>query len=111
MRYPLEERTQRFIVSIIQFCKAIPYDVAIREIIRQVVRSGGSIGANYVESVEALSKKDYLLHLRIARKEARETEFWLSVISELIPSAEVELLKDEARQLTKILSAIIKKSE
>lgn len=111
MKYPLEGRTQRFIVSLVRFCKALPYDVAVREIVRQVVRSGGSIGANYVEAVEALSKKDCLLHLRIARKEARETEFWLSVISELIASAEVEVLKDEARQLTRILTAIIKKSE
>jgi four helix bundle protein len=85
--------------------------VALREIIRQVVRSGGSIGANDVESNEALSKRDFLLHLRIARKEARETEYWLGVISELVPSPEIELLKDEARQLSKILTAIIKKSE
>ncbi|MBF8296903.1 MAG: four helix bundle protein [Bacteroidetes bacterium] len=111
MRYPLEERLRHFAVQIILFTKSLPYDVAMKELIRQVVRSAGSIGANYVESNEAVSKKDFMLHLRIARKESRETEFWLSILGDLNNSGEIRVLQDEARQFSRILSAIIKKSE
>jgi four helix bundle protein len=78
-------------------------------------RGGNSLGfcveKHSKEANEALSKKDLLLHLRIARKESREMEFWLSVLHEFADRAAVQALQQEARELSKILTSIIKKSE
>jgi four helix bundle protein len=82
------------------------------EIIKQLVRAAGSIGANYIEANEAVSQKDFLLHARIARKEAKEERHWLGLLDVgEVHSSERDRLLDEATQLLKILSAIIKKSE
>ena len=111
MQRELEGRAKSFVIAVIMFCRKLQIDTAMRELSRQIVRSAGSIGANYVEANEALSKKDFLLHLRIARKEAQETEFWLGVFRGLTNASEIPALQQEARELVKILTAIIKKSE
>lgn len=81
-------------------------------IIGQLVGSAGSVGANYREANDALGKKDFVHRLKIARKEAKETSHWLELLFEANPgvSAELALLRQEALELTKILSAIISKS-
>ncbi len=79
---------------------------------RQLLRSSGSIGANYLEANQALGNKDRLMRMRIARKEAREAEFWLQMIIPFVPGsqqADWNALRQEVMEICKILSAIIQK--
>jgi four helix bundle protein len=69
--YDLEERTLRFAKEIIQFVKTLPRALANNEVAKQVIRSSGSIGANYIEANEALSRKDFIMRIKISRKEAK----------------------------------------
>lgn len=112
--YDLEERTLKFAGDVRAFARLLPKSIANREDSSQVIRSSGSVGANYIEANESLSKKDFLMRIRIARKEAKETAYWLK----LIDTGEDEVLKEkgsalhqEARELMLILSAIMRKSE
>ena len=108
----LELRAQQFARDAIALTTAITPSPAMNEIIRQLVRAAGSVGANYIEANEAVSQKDFLLHARIARKEAKESRHWLGLVNvDEAHSGERDRLLDEATQLLKILSAIIKKSE
>lgn len=109
----LEERTLLFAKQIIKLCKALPKDTIKIELIKQIMRAGCSIGANYREANEALGKKDLIHRLRIARKEAKETHYWLELISEADPQfkAETESLMREVQELRNILTAIIEKSK
>ena len=79
---------------------------------RQLIRSSGSVGANYIEAEEALSKKDFVLRIKISRKEAKESRYWL-ILSE--PNAERNNEKDgliqEATELMKIFGSIVEKSK
>jgi len=81
---------------------------------KQLIRSSGSIGANYIEANEALSKKDFIMRMRISRKESKETSYWIKLILDTIQEAELDKegnrLLDESIQLTKICSSIIEKS-
>lgn len=81
----------------------------------QLIRSSGSIGANYLEANDSLSKKDFIMRLKISRREAKETIFWLKTIKGSFPLNESEIvicdeLIGEAIEIKKILSAIIIKS-
>jgi four helix bundle protein len=111
MVYDLEERTLTFSKNVISFCKGIKQDTITRPIISQVIRSSGSIGANYIEANECLGKKDFVHRLKISRKEAKETIFWLKNLESVDNYPGIELLLDECTQLKKILSAIIEKSK
>ncbi len=108
--YDLEERTLAFSKAVLVFCNSLVQDSITRPLISQVVRSSGSIGANYIEANEALSKKDFVHRVKISRKEAKETIFWLESMMAIIQREEILVLADEALQLKKILSAIIEKS-
>ncbi len=79
------------------------------KLIDQLIRSAGSIGANYREANDALGKKDFLHRLRITRKEAKETVFWLELIKESNNSIDIDELIDECVQLRSIFSSIINK--
>ncbi len=109
----LEERTLEFSKKIIPHGKRIKKDVVNSEIIKQVIRSDCSIGANYIEANEALSKKDRSHRLRISRKEAKETGYWLDILKETSVEniEEVSALQDETRELRNILSAVIDKTK
>ena len=112
--YDLEERTFQFAKSVRLNIKTLPKNVANVEDGKQVVRSSGSIGANYIEANEALSKKDFLMRVKISRKEAKESAYWLRLINEtnkLSNKDEFDNLFQEAIELKKILSAIIEKSK
>ena len=110
-QYDLEDRTLRFSKQVIQFVNGLPRTIANSETGKQVIRSAGSIGANYIEANEALGMKDFVLRLRIARKEAKETRYWLELTEFPENQAEVQkALLQEATELLKILSAIINKS-
>jgi len=110
--FDLEERTLAFAKRIITLCKALPGNTVNDKLIDQIVRSAGSVGANYREANDSLGKKDFLMRMKISRKEAKETEFLLQLIIEANPSFQkrMESLLQEVFELRKIFSAIISKS-
>jgi len=110
-KYDLEERSFLFAKSVRAFIKSLPRSIAGIEDTKQLVRSSGSIGANYIEANESLSKKDFLLRIRIARKEAKESKFWLRLIDTSTADVEKERarLEQEATELMMILSSIMRK--
>lgn len=107
----LEDRTLKFAQDIIDLCKKLPNNTVNFKLIDQIIRSAASVGANYREATESLSIKDQLMRLRISRKEAKETTFWLQLISHSNPTLSLGINKtsDECQQLRNILSAIILK--
>lgn len=112
--YDLEERTFQFAKAVRLMIKLLPKTTANFEDAKQIVRSSGSIGANYIEANEALSKKDFLYRVKISRKEAKESFYWLRLINEtndIENKKEIEYLLQETTELKKILSAIIEKSK
>jgi four helix bundle protein len=112
--YNLEERTFQFAKEVRLFVKTLEKTIANTEDSKQLVRSSGSVGANYIEANESLSKKDFVCRIRISRKESKESAYWLRLIKEtnqLINSKVAENLNQEAVELKKIFSAIIAKSE
>ncbi|OGI25259.1 MAG: hypothetical protein A3J76_05410 [Candidatus Moranbacteria bacterium RBG_13_45_13] len=108
-----ENRTTEFAKRIIRLCKALSKNTINYPLVGQIVRSAGSVGANYREANEAISKKDFVHRLRIARKEAKETEHWLDLIKESNPEFDKKMnnLFQETKEIRNILSAIIKKAE
>lgn len=112
--FDLEERTFPFAKAVRLFVKALPKSSSNFEDLNQLVRSSGSTGANYIEANESLGKKDFLMHIRICRKEAKEAAFWLRLIHETNTfenEKEVLKLQNEAIELKKIFSAIIEKTK
>lgn len=112
--YDLEERTFIFAKDVRLFIKTLKYSIANEEDSRQVIKSSGSIGANYIEANEALSKKDFVMRIKICRKESKESAYWLRLIKEtnnLENTDEVIRLINEAIELKKIFSSIIEKSK
>lgn len=108
MKYDLEERTALFSENIITLCKKVPQNILTRPIISQLIRSGTSIGANYMEANGASSKKDFRSKIFICKKECRETKYWLQLLTktdENFNGACGELWK-EAQELTLIFSKI-----
>ncbi len=112
--YDLENRTLEFADRVRKFIKVIPSSIANIEDAKQVIRSSGSVGANYIEANESLSKKDFIFRIKISRKEAKESRYWLKLIEEgsnLSLKAEKQRLINESVELMKIFGAIITKSE
>ena len=108
---PLEERTLRFAREVRAFVRPLPRGVITLEDAKQLVRASGSVGANYIEANESLSKKDFAMRIKICRKEVKEARYWLALFDTL-PSglgSRRERLTDEATQLLKIFSSIIAK--
>ena len=112
-KYDLEERTIKFSKDIIDFCRKIPQNSISRPLVSQLIRSGTSIGANYCEADEASSKKDFINKISIAKKETKETKYWLRIIAHTLPShrEEARTLWKEAQELNLILAAIIRSSQ
>ena len=78
--FDLEERTFQFARRVRQFIKSIPRLMSNLEDSRQLIRSSGSVGANYIEANESLGGKDFLWHIKISRKEAKECHYWLRLL-------------------------------
>ena len=110
--YDLEQRTEQFAKDVTQFIRLLTLDLSNYEDSKQLTRSSGSVGANYIEANEKLGDKDFKFRAKIARKEAKESRYWLRLIDTL-GNKEVEQvrirLEQEATELLKILSAIINK--
>ena len=110
--YDLEDRTLKFAGDVRAFVRELPRSIANSEDSSQVVRSSGSVGANYIEANEALSKKDFLMRIKISRKEAKETAYWLKLIdtgNKTSLNEKRDALYQEARELMLILSSIMRK--
>lgn len=110
--YDLEGRTLEFAKEVIRFVKMLPQTIANMELTKQIIRSSGSVGANYIEANEALSKKDFVMRIKICRKEAKESGYWLKLVETNKKEVETrrDSLLDEANQLVKIFNAIVVKS-
>ena len=110
MIYDLEERVAKFGESIIEFCKSVKPNLITRPIITQIIKSGTSVGANYMEANQASSKKDFKNKIRISQKESNETKYWCRMLAKAIPEKQSEARKlwKEAHELTLILAKISK---
>ena len=112
-KYDLIERTLAFSKQIINFYNQLPKTNPVHTLADQLLRSGTSIGANYSEANEASSKKDFINKIYIAKKEAKETQYWIQLIAETFPAVKItaRLLWKEAQELNLILAAIIRSAK
>ena len=112
-RYDLEDRSLKFAKNIRLFVRRLKKSMANIEDGKQLIRSSGFVGANYIEANESLSKKDFIMRIKICRKESKESRYWLSLID---ISGDKELESDcnrymnESTELMKIFSSIMRKS-
>jgi four helix bundle protein len=112
-KYDLEERSLIFAKDVRLFVPRLPRTIANAEDTKQLVRSSGSVGANYLEANESLGKKDFVMRLRISRKEAKESRYWLTLLdtgNNFQLDTERQRLSNESRELMLILTAIINKA-
>ena len=111
-RYDLEERTFEFAKASRAFVKQLPRTISNIEDVKQFIHASGSIGANYPEANEAIGKKDFAMKIKICRREAKESHYWLRLIDTdgKLEGDRARLL-DEADELMKIFGAIVRKSE
>ncbi|MFN8325495.1 MAG: four helix bundle protein [Flavobacteriaceae bacterium] len=111
--YNLEERTYLFAKDCRIYIKNLPKTISNIEDSKQLVRSSGSVAANYIEGNEKLGEKDLIFKIKISRKEAKESLLWIKLLEEMNPDEKItsKYLKQEAEEIRKILSAMIKKLE
>lgn len=104
-QYDLEERTLLFSQKVSAYIRTLPRSITNVEYAKQLARSSGSVGANYIEANEALSKKDFKMRIKICKKEAKESRYWLN-----LSEPRNNTLINEATELMKIFGAILEKS-
>ena len=110
--YDLEKRTFVFTKNVIEYIKELPKGMTNSEIGKQLMRSAASIGANYIEANESLSKKDFVMRVKICRKEAKESIYWLELSAPQKDKEEEKVkLVCECTELMKIFASIIHKVE
>lgn len=112
-QYDLEGRTLQFAKDVRAFVKKLPKNTGNFEDGKQLIRSSGSVGANYIEANESLSKKDFAMRVKISRKEAKESGYWLQLVDTNHNQQldhERQALFQEALELMLICAAIIKKA-
>lgn len=108
----LEERTYEFAANVRGFVRRLPRTICNYEDVRQLVRASGSVAANYIEADESLSDKDFVLRIKICRKEAKESRLWLRLLDtgkEPRLATDRDVLAQEAYELLLIFNAIIRK--
>jgi len=111
--YDLEERTLEYAKETIGLCKKLSKDVINLKLIGQLINAAGSVGANYREANEALSKKDFAHRMKITRKECKESSYWLELIKEANGTFEGEINRQikESKELRNIFTSIIDKAK
>ena len=113
-KYDLEDRTFSFAKEVRAFVKTLPQTVANKEDIKQLIRASGSVGANYIEANESLSKKDFVMRIKISRKEVKESRYWLHLpdtgSNGSLEKARGSLIQ-EATELMNIFGSIVRRSE
>jgi four helix bundle protein len=110
--YDLEERTFLFAKRCRDYIKKLPKTITNIEYAKQLTRSSGSVGANYIEANESLGEKDFLMRIRISRKESKESRMWLA-LTEPVPmeKKEQEELIQESKELMNIFGSMVRKKE
>ena len=110
--YDLTERTAVFGEAIIKFLKEVPANDITSPLIRQLIRSATSIGANYAEADESGTKKEFRHRISISKRESGETMYWLRMIATAVPpkKEEARQLWKEADELKRIFAAIHRNS-
>lgn len=110
--YDLEDRCLKFAKRVNDYVIRLPKTISNIENGKQLVRSGGSIGANYIEANESLSKKDFIMRAKISKKETKESRYWLHLTEPILDqSVEKTSLIQETSELMKIFGAILEKSK
>ena len=110
--YDLEERTFNFTKLVIEFVNKLPENTANIEIGKQVIRSAGSVGANYIEANESLSKKDFVMRIRYVVRNQKRVVILLRLIQCNDGAAgEQKKLVQESQELMKIFGAILVKTD
>ncbi|MES2649065.1 MAG: four helix bundle protein [Bacteroidota bacterium] len=101
------ERTKRFHINVIKLCKDLPRNAAGFETGKQVIRSAGSVGANYRSTKRAKSNADFIHKIEVVLEEADESHYWLTVIeeSDLLSGDLINGLIQEANELTAVFTA------
>lgn len=110
-QYDLEERTAKFGENIIRFCKELSNNDLVRPLKTQLVRCGTSVGANYCEADDAVSKRDFKNKIGICKKESIETKHFLRMIAVAVPEKKekAKILWIEAKELNLIFNSIFRK--
>jgi len=113
IKYDLEERAMLFSEKLILLCKTLRLTVISKPLIDQLIRSGTSIGANYMEANACSSRKDFINKVNIARKESKETLYWLRLLAVQFPEKKESLrpLWKEAHEISLILGGILKSAK
>ena len=110
--HDLEERTFNFAKRVNEYVNKLPRTIPNIENGKQLVRAAGSVGANYIEANESLSKKDFKMRVKISKKEAKESRYWLRLTQPIKENeTEKEELVKEATELMKIFGSILEKSK
>ncbi|MBC7966924.1 MAG: four helix bundle protein [Fuerstia sp.] len=109
----LKKRTKQFALRVMKLVAALPVNFVGKSIGSQLIRSATSVGANYRAACRGRSKAEFIAKLQIVIEEADESCYWLELIieGELLPSAKVEQLLDEANQITAIMVASRKSAQ
>lgn len=114
MKNTLVTRTENFASNVRSKLREIPWTAKITDDLRQLLRSSGSVAANYIEAQEALSRDDFIYRIRVCRKEARESTLWLSLLKKSLPiqyHTSIDSLYSEAEEFVRMFTAIAKKME
>ena len=114
MNYDLEERTLKFSEELIKLCKSVVITTMNENIIKQILRSGTSVGANYREANGATSKIDFKAKIHICKKEANETMYWLRLLANEVDEKQrikIRELWRENKELLLIFSKIASSSK
>ncbi|MFA6518587.1 MAG: four helix bundle protein [Candidatus Shapirobacteria bacterium] len=114
MEYDLEERTIKFSEDLIKLCGIVKITLTNENIVKQLLRSGTSVGANYNEANGATSKTDFKSKIHICKKEAKETIYWLRLLAGVVDEGiknKIRVLWQEGKELTLIFSKIASSSK
>ena len=111
-KFDLEDRTYKFALNTRDLVRKVHQTISNNEYSKQLIRSSGSVSANYIEANESLSKKDFIMRIKISRKECKESRLWLNLLE--LPDSNLSQTKEkliqESYELIKIFTAIIVKS-
>ena len=110
--YDLRDRTLKFAKMVRNYVKNLPKTLSNIEDAKQLIKASDSVGANYIEAEEALSRKDFVMRIKISRKEAKESGYWLELTEPKEEQMmEKQILIKEATEFTKIFGSIVEKSK
>ncbi|MDD5491780.1 MAG: four helix bundle protein [bacterium] len=111
-QYDLEPRTMQFTKQVAKYVNCLPGTISNLEIAKQLFRSAASVGANYIEANEALRRKDFIMRIKISRKGAKESRYWITLSEPHIEQEAVKIqIMQESTELMKIFGSIVEKSK